>query len=59
MSRNPRIKAACSDLDQLIYDHNTTEVDTVEAEQKEKAAFEATINVILTVKKVKRDLHIQ
>jgi len=59
LSRNPRIKSACSDLDQLIYDHNTSEVSAVEADQKEKAAFEATINVILTVKKVKRDLHIQ
>jgi hypothetical protein len=40
-------------------DHSTSEISPDEAAKKEKAAFEATINVILTVKKIKRDLHIQ
>ena len=59
LSRNPRIKSACSDLDLLVSEHTASEVSPDEAAQKEKAAIEATINVVLTVKKIKRDLHIQ
>ncbi len=47
------------DLDRLISEHSASEVDPDESSKKEKAAIEATINVILTVKKIKRDLHIQ
>ena len=70
-TRDLRIRAACADLDLLIADHGTPAADISiddtskrdilndDASKKERAAIEATINVILTVKKIKRDLHIQ
>ena len=68
-TRDLRIRAACSDLDLLIVDQGPSTVDILsdvtlsmlndETSKKKKAAIEATINVILTVKKIKRDLHIQ
>ena len=49
------------DLDSLVGETGASSSPEAleESAKKEKAAIEATINVILTVKKIKRDLHIQ
>ncbi len=58
-SRDARIRDVCGELDHLIANDSFFTNHDETCNRKEKAKFDEALTIILSVKKIKRDLHIQ